>query len=565
MLDAFLSGFAEVLALRARAHRRPARRRERHGRGARRGSPSVTDRYHLAGGDELERRVDDASRSTSASRDADLERPLASLSGGERGRLHLGVVLAQEPGPAPPRRAHQPPRPRHHRLARGAPRRRSAAPCSSCRHDRAFLDNVCPHHDGARARGASASTRSRYSEYAVAREEDLARERELVERQQDIIAKTEDFIRKNIAGPEDQAGAEPAQDAREARDARAARRTCGPIAEKVALPLRARAAHAATSCSRRKGLGADARRAARSSTASICSCGAASASASSARTARARRTLLKLLAGHGRARGPRARVRRGTNLAAGLLRPAPRRRSTRRMTAVEEIRSVRGDLNVDGGAPVPRALPLLGRRPAARRLRLLGRRAAAASRSPSSCSSRATCSSSTSPPTTSTSPPPRSSRRRSSASRAPCILVSHDRRFLEGVTTRVVRVRDGAVEVYPGGFRDYEETLARRAAKARRSRAAASRARGDPRPRRRTRAASRGTRSEPPPATRRARPPSPRAGARGEAERARRARPRRTRSAPRIGRRAAGSGGEAPRVRGREGGGPRPQSASASA
>ncbi|HTB76406.1 MAG TPA: ATP-binding cassette domain-containing protein, partial [Polyangiaceae bacterium] len=36
------------------------------------------------------------------------------------------------------------------------------------------------------------------------------------------------------------------------------------------------------------------------------------------------------------------------------------------------------------------------------------------------------------------------------------LLVSHDRRFLENVTTRIVHVRDGRAEVYPGGFRDYE-------------------------------------------------------------------------------------------------------------
>ena len=36
------------------------------------------------------------------------------------------------------------------------------------------------------------------------------------------------------------------------------------------------------------------------------------------------------------------------------------------------------------------------------------------------------------------------------------ILVSHDRRFLENVTTRIVSVRDGKADVYPGGFRDYE-------------------------------------------------------------------------------------------------------------
>jgi len=35
------------------------------------------------------------------------------------------------------------------------------------------------------------------------------------------------------------------------------------------------------------------------------------------------------------------------------------------------------------------------------------------------------------------------------------ILVSHDRRFLENTTTRIVSVRDGVVDIYPGGFRDY--------------------------------------------------------------------------------------------------------------
>src|SRR5262249_8421240 len=35
------------------------------------------------------------------------------------------------------------------------------------------------------------------------------------------------------------------------------------------------------------------------------------------------------------------------------------------------------------------------------------------------------------------------------------VLVSHDRRFLETTTTRIVSVRDGVVDIYPGGFRDY--------------------------------------------------------------------------------------------------------------
>jgi ATP-binding cassette subfamily F protein 3 len=44
------------------------------------------------------------------------------------------------------------------------------------------------------------------------------------------------------------------------------------------------------------------------------------------------------------------------------------------------------------------------------------------------------------------------------------LLVSHDRRFLEAVTTRTIAVHDGSVDIYPGGFKDYTEQLARNAA-----------------------------------------------------------------------------------------------------
>ena len=40
------------------------------------------------------------------------------------------------------------------------------------------------------------------------------------------------------------------------------------------------------------------------------------------------------------------------------------------------------------------------------------------------------------------------------------ILVSHDRRFLENVTTRIVSVRAGVADVYPGGLRDYARAAA---------------------------------------------------------------------------------------------------------
>jgi ATP-binding cassette subfamily F protein 3 len=41
------------------------------------------------------------------------------------------------------------------------------------------------------------------------------------------------------------------------------------------------------------------------------------------------------------------------------------------------------------------------------------------------------------------------------------ILVSHDRRFLENVTTRTMSFTDGKVDLFEGGFRDYGEALDR--------------------------------------------------------------------------------------------------------
>src|SRR5262249_4781648 len=73
----------------------------------------------------------------------------------------------------------------------------SAVLCVS--HDRAFLDAVCPTTLELGRRSFRAYP-LRYSDYSLAREEDLERERELAEGQEAFIAKTEDFIRRNIAG-----------------------------------------------------------------------------------------------------------------------------------------------------------------------------------------------------------------------------------------------------------------------------------------------------------------------------------------------------------------------------
>jgi ATP-binding cassette subfamily F protein 3 len=55
------------------------------------------------------------------------------------------------------------------------------------------------------------------------------------------------------------------------------------------------------------------------------------------------------------------------------------------------------------------------------------------------------------------------------------LLVSHDRRFLETVTTRIVSVRDGNVEVYPGGFSDFAAAHAPPKAEPRKDRKAEAR------------------------------------------------------------------------------------------
>src|SRR5262249_13376896 len=95
VLDAFLAAFAEVLALR-RALTEAEHAAASGTDAALARLASVMDRYHLVGGDELERRVTMIAEHLGFRGDA-LARPLASLSGGERGRLHLGTALAQEP------------------------------------------------------------------------------------------------------------------------------------------------------------------------------------------------------------------------------------------------------------------------------------------------------------------------------------------------------------------------------------------------------------------------------------------------------------------------------------
>ncbi len=487
VLDAFLGAFAEVLALRhALAEAQHAAASGTDAALAR--MATLTDQYHLKGGDELERRVTMIAQHLGFS-DADLERPLVSLSGGERGRLHLGVALAQEPDlllldePT-----------NHLDLDTIAWLEHHLAALSSAMlvvsHDRAFLDNVCPNTTELGKKSFRVYP-LKYSDYVVAREEDLARERELVERQQDTIAKTEEFIRKNIAGQKTKQ-AQSRRKMLEKLDKLERPEDVWATAEKVAFRF-VPAPRSGDIVLDAKGLGAA--RGGRTLFSGVDllvrrgeRIGVVGPNGSG------KSTLIKLLAGLG-APEDLGQVRRGTNLHQGYfdqhlgsLDPA--------RTAVEEIRSVRGDLNADGARQYLARFRFWGDDPLRRVSGFSGGERSRLALAKLLLEPRNLLF--LDEPTNHLDIPAAEILEEALAGfEGTAVLVSHDRRFLEGVTTRVVLVRGGEVEIYPGGFRDYEETLARRAAA---EKAAAAAEEPPPKPRAQPAAAVAPARASEPPA-----------------------------------------------------------------
>ena len=132
--------------------------------------------------------------------DTDLERPVSSLSGGERGRVELAKVLLDQPDllllDEPTNHLdveaveHLEERLREWDSTRGF---------ILISHDRYFLQAVCNEivdiEDGELVRYPGS-----YEKYLVAREERHELLLATYSRQQDEIARTEDFIRRNIAG-----------------------------------------------------------------------------------------------------------------------------------------------------------------------------------------------------------------------------------------------------------------------------------------------------------------------------------------------------------------------------
>ena len=474
VLGAFLSGFGEILALRneltAAQHAAASGAEQDLQRLAR-----LTDAYHAHRGDELERNVTMLAGRLGFS-DSDMGRPITSLSGGERGRLLLGVVLAKQPDLL------LLDEPTNHLdldtidwLQGFLASYRGAVLIVS--HDRAFLD-------GATTATMELGRKSfrvfpvSFSAYETMREAELSREAELFERQEAQVQKTEEFIRKNIAGQKTKQAQsrrkqlekldrlERPEDVWSRAERLAFRFVPAPRTGDIVLDAKGLGA---TRGGRRLFSGFDllVRRGDR-----IGIIGPNGAGKS---------TLLKLLGGLSGESASAASaegcedvgtVRRGTNLAEGYFDQHLGSLVDSR-TPVEEIRSVKGDLNVDAARQYLARFRFYGDDTLRSVSGMSGGERSRLSLAKLLLEPRNLLF--LDEPTNHLDIPAGEILEEAlSGFDGTVVLVSHDRRFLENVTTRTVIVRDGRAEVYPGGFRDYEDHR-EQAARAEREAAAAER------------------------------------------------------------------------------------------
>jgi ATP-binding cassette, subfamily F, member 3 len=196
VIDALLEPFAglarlheEMVALEARLQAADPRQLARYG--------EVQERYTAAGGYELESRVKRLVADVGLA-ETDLARPVNTLSGGERGRLELAKVLVSKPDLL------LLDEPTNHLDLAAIERLESflleyTGAFLLISHDRAFIQRTCREMVELEG-GRFVRYPFGYDRYVQERAQRLERARTEYERQKEQVEKTEDFIRRNIAG-----------------------------------------------------------------------------------------------------------------------------------------------------------------------------------------------------------------------------------------------------------------------------------------------------------------------------------------------------------------------------
>ncbi len=196
VIDALLEPFADLrrlhdqmVELEGRLEAAEPRELARYG--------ELQERYTAAGGYELESRVKRLVADVGLA-ESDLARPVGTLSGGERGRLELAKVLVCKPDLL------LLDEPTNHLDLAAIERLEAflqeyAGAFVLISHDRAFIQRTCREivelEGGRFVRYAFG-----YDRYVQERAQRLERARTEYERQKEQVDKTEDFIRRNIAG-----------------------------------------------------------------------------------------------------------------------------------------------------------------------------------------------------------------------------------------------------------------------------------------------------------------------------------------------------------------------------
>jgi len=450
--DALLAGFGDIMSLRRELTRAQADAASGE-RAALEHLAELTERYHHAGADALEHQVESIATELGF-RESDMERDVKTLSGGERGRLELGLVLATDA------ELYLLDEPTNHldldtiRWLEGYLSGLRAA-VLVVSHDRAFLDAACPFTFELGQR-AFRTYPVPYSRYHEERAVDLERERKAAEEQASMVAKTEAFIQKNLAGTK-------------TKQAQSRRRMLEKL-ERVERPedvwaragrVRFRFAEAPRSGDivlETRALSAERggtalfsnvelliRRGDRVAIVGPNGCG--------------KSTLMKLLSGRG-AESDRGDVKRGTNLKDGYFDQQLGSLDPKK-TGVEEIRSVRGDLNVDGAREYLARFRFYGDDPLRRVDSFSGGESTRLALAKLLLEPRNLLF--LDEPTNHLDIPAAEILEEALVGfEGTVVFVSHDRRFLENVSTRTVSFHEGKVDIYEGGYKDYCEALERK-------------------------------------------------------------------------------------------------------